>query len=174
VFPGAVAPDGMLAWSPDTTSAIRGGYSYLDDTITGFSLTHFGGRGCAYKGDVPFKPVAGPVTDSPGTGSRCNASFAHAAETAACAKLRVGLDSGPGTATTPVWLKLKRDGSTFIGYYSTNGTDWTRVGSVAVPGATGNEDVGRFSTSNNPPVAGHADFTGFQVGSSNSPEGRSR
>ena len=32
VFPGAVAPRGMLAWSPDTTSAnkIAGGYWYPD------------------------------------------------------------------------------------------------------------------------------------------------
>jgi hypothetical protein len=100
VFPGAVAPGAMLAWSPDTTSAIRGGHSYRDDTITGFSLTHFSGRGCAYKGDVPFKPVAGPVTDSPGTGARCNASFAHATETAACAKLRVGDDPADPTVSS--------------------------------------------------------------------------
>jgi putative alpha-1,2-mannosidase len=95
VFPGAVAPNGMLAWSPDTTSATRGGYSYIDGTSTGFSLTHFSGRGCTYKGDFPFMPVAGPVTHSPGTGSRYNASFAHAAETAAPGYYGVELDSGP-------------------------------------------------------------------------------
>src|SRR5271167_3508003 len=45
VFPGAVSPRGMLAWSPDTTHAekVAGGYWYPDLMIEGFSLTHFSG-----------------------------------------------------------------------------------------------------------------------------------
>src|SRR5215469_2765185 len=31
VYPGAVAPQGMVAWSPDTTSGIPGGYWYPDN-----------------------------------------------------------------------------------------------------------------------------------------------
>src|SRR5579883_2115330 len=46
VFPGAAYPHGMVQWSPDTTNG-AGGYRYAQSTITGFSLTHFSGRGCA-------------------------------------------------------------------------------------------------------------------------------
>ena len=50
-FPGAVAPFGMVQFSPDTdtTCVIRecyshaAGYRYEDPTIQGFSLTHFSG-----------------------------------------------------------------------------------------------------------------------------------
>src|SRR5450755_2172713 len=47
VFPGAVCPRGMLAWSPDTShqAVIAGGYWFPDRAIEGFSLTHFSGRG---------------------------------------------------------------------------------------------------------------------------------
>ena len=46
VFPGAVAPRGMLVWSPDTTHAnkISSGYWYPDQAIEGFSLTHLRAR----------------------------------------------------------------------------------------------------------------------------------
>src|SRR5665213_752891 len=39
VFPGAVTPRGMVAWSPDTThnKQIAGGYWYPDDKIEDFS-----------------------------------------------------------------------------------------------------------------------------------------
>jgi hypothetical protein len=30
--------------------------------------------------------------------------------------------------TLPVWVKLKRDGFSFSGYYSTNGNNWTQIG----------------------------------------------
>jgi hypothetical protein len=33
----------------------------------------------------------------------------------------------------PVWLKLVRNGSTYTGYYSTDGTAWTLVGTADVP-----------------------------------------
>jgi predicted alpha-1,2-mannosidase len=99
VFPGAVAPNGMVAWSPDTTTNIPGGYWYPDTAIKGFSLTHFSGRGCSYEGDVPFMPVAGPVTTSPGGNpSAYNASFSHANETASPGYYHVALDSGVGVS----------------------------------------------------------------------------
>lgn len=60
VFPGAVCPRGLLAWSPDTThkAQIAGGYWYPDDKIEGFSLTHFSGRGVPCLKDVTFLPLA--------------------------------------------------------------------------------------------------------------------
>lgn len=60
VFPGAVAPFGMLSWSPEntrgsaTSTAAPGGYQYDATRIRGFSLTHMSGTGCAGgSGDIP-------------------------------------------------------------------------------------------------------------------------
>ena len=95
VFPGAVAPHGMVAWSPDTTSGIPGGYWYPDNTIKGFSLDHFSGRGCSYQGDIPFMPVPGPVSSSPATNPAAyRSTFSHASESASPGYYQVGLDSG--------------------------------------------------------------------------------
>jgi alpha-glucosidase (family GH31 glycosyl hydrolase) len=73
------------------------------------------------------------------------------------------INTGGGTGAAPIWLKLVRDGSTFTGYYSTNDSSWTKVGSATVPGTTSNEDVGMFMTSHAPGTVGQADFSGFQV-----------
>jgi predicted alpha-1,2-mannosidase len=65
-FPGASVPFGMVQWSPDTPSRPDGGgYSYDDDAISGFSLTHLSGPGCPAGGDVPVLPLAGPAPRSP-------------------------------------------------------------------------------------------------------------
>ena len=95
VYPGAVAPHGMVAWSPDTTSGIPGGYWYPDNTIKGFSLNHFSGRGCPYEGDIPLMPVAEPVTSSPVTNpSAFQSTFSHSNESASPGYYQVGLNSG--------------------------------------------------------------------------------
>ncbi len=60
LFPGAVAPFGMVQLSPDTES--KGfGYHYFQGTIQGFSMTHMGGVGCDNSGDVFFTATTGPV-----------------------------------------------------------------------------------------------------------------
>jgi predicted alpha-1,2-mannosidase len=103
VFPGAVAPRGMLAWSPDTSHAdrISGGYWYPDPTIEGFSLTHFSGRGIPCLKDVPFMPTLRQVTASPGKDWKLFAiTFSHANETAAPGYYRVRLDDGIETELT--------------------------------------------------------------------------
>jgi predicted alpha-1,2-mannosidase len=67
-YPGAQAPFGMLAWSPDTyPSAVNfaGGYTYSDTQLKGFSLTHLSGPGCAVFGDVPILPISVPMGPSP-------------------------------------------------------------------------------------------------------------
>jgi len=79
-FPGADVPFGMLQWSPDTTSRPPGGgYNYDDSQITGFSLTHVSGPGCAIAGDFPILPLAGALPADPDSAT---ASFTHAAESA--------------------------------------------------------------------------------------------
>src|SRR3712207_3283051 len=74
-FPGAVAPFGMLQWSPDTVTHQHGGYHYDDNRIRGFSLTHLSGPGCSDFGNVSFMP-------SLGTSPAAYSTFAHADEQA--------------------------------------------------------------------------------------------
>lgn len=113
VFPGAVAPFGMLSWSPEntrgsaTSTAAPGGYQYDATRIRGFSLTHMSGTGCAGgSGDIPFFPYAGEVTSSPASDTKdavYAADFAHADESAEPGHYKVGLASGVTadlTATT--------------------------------------------------------------------------
>lgn len=103
VFPGAVCPRGMLAWSPDTTHAdrIAGGYWYPDQAIEGFSLTHFSGRGVPCLKDIPFMPTLKPVTGSPGSDwAQFAAPFSHTNERASAGYYRVRLDDGIETELT--------------------------------------------------------------------------
>ena len=94
-FPGAVAPFGMVQFSPDTdTSCViracyshAAGYRYDDPTIEGFSLTHFSGAGHSDLGDFLMMPVTGDTVPlepgnplKPGTGYRSR--YDHAAEIA--------------------------------------------------------------------------------------------
>ncbi|MDH6114518.1 putative alpha-1,2-mannosidase [Kitasatospora sp. MAP12-15] len=79
-FPGADVPFGMLQWSPDTPSRPPGGgYNTTDSSITGFSLTHLSGPGCAIAGDFPFLPLTGALPADPGSAT---AAFDHTSETA--------------------------------------------------------------------------------------------
>ena len=103
VFPGAVCPQGMIAWSPDTTHAdkIAGGYWYVDNEIQGFSLTHFSGRGVPCLRDIPFLPTVAPVQVSPGKDwMRYAGKFSHQNEAAAPGYYRVQFDNGIETAVT--------------------------------------------------------------------------
>jgi predicted alpha-1,2-mannosidase len=79
-FPGADLPFGMIQWSPDTTSRPDGGgYNRDDSAVTGFSLTHVSGPGCAIAGDFPILPLTGALPANPDSAS---ASFSHASESA--------------------------------------------------------------------------------------------
>lgn len=77
-FPGATAPFGMVQFGPDTPSGPTG-YSYTDDAIKGFSLTHFSG-GCSSFGDIPILPVTGAVGTDPAARTE---HFSHQDEHAA-------------------------------------------------------------------------------------------
>lgn len=92
VFPGAGYPQGMVQWSPDTTTE-AGGYHYTQPAIYGFSLTHFSGRGCSSYQDIPFMPTVGPLTTSPATSSTYASTFSHRSESASPGYYRVHLDS---------------------------------------------------------------------------------
>jgi alpha-galactosidase len=49
--------------------------------------------------------------------------------------------------TTPVWLRLVRNGSTYTGYYSTDGTTWKEVGSETLSGQAATQDAALFLSS---------------------------
>ncbi len=95
VFPGAVAPFGMVQLSPDTDTgceirdcyAHAAGYRYDDPTIQGFSHTHFSGAGHSDLGDFLVMPVAGEVVplepgDAAKPGSGYRSRFSHDREVA--------------------------------------------------------------------------------------------
>ena len=118
-YPGATLPFGMLAWSPEEPRnqarrkvqgvpgsmrddrgrpAAPGGYEYSANRISGFSLTHLMGTGCAGAGgDIPFMPYAGEVTSSPADDASAEiygSTFSHENETAQAGYYKVKLDSG--------------------------------------------------------------------------------
>ncbi len=65
-----------------------------------------------------------------------------------------------GYTNWPNWLKLERHGSTYIGYYSSDGTNWTKVGEVEAPGSADLQDVGIFAQTSS------ARFTDLKLGDS--------
>lgn len=114
-FPGAALPFGMVQWSPDTTPSAphSGGYDHRDNHVSGFSLTHLSGAGCALYGDFPFLPTTEPIDSSPvnadgaGLDGRFQPGFSHGEEAAAPGFYGVRLNPARGagigaalTATT--------------------------------------------------------------------------
>jgi len=72
-FPGATRPFGMIQLSPDTqvrhfrqSYPWAAGYRYEDDSILGFSHTHFSGAGHSDLGDVLLMPTSDELKLDPG------------------------------------------------------------------------------------------------------------
>ncbi len=124
-YPGATLPLGMLAWSPEEPRnhprqpvegipgskrddpgrpAAPGGYEYSSNRISGFSLTHLMGTGCAgASGDIPFMPYVGEVTSSPADDQNAQvygSTFSHEDETAKAGFYKVTLSNGVTTELT--------------------------------------------------------------------------
>jgi len=95
-FPGAVAPFGMIQWSPDTEKGLKpGGYADWDKRISGFGLDHISGAGCRYGEDFQFMPVLSAGQESPT--NYCTAfatAFSHSNEVATPGYYAVTLDNG--------------------------------------------------------------------------------
>jgi len=68
-----------------------------------------------------------------------------------------------GAGTTPAWLRLVRNGTSFTGLYSLDGVTWTVVGTATVASATGAEDAGVFTTSHNKYADARADFASLDI-----------
>ncbi len=100
-FPGAIVPFGMIQLSPDTrTETWDGcsGYHYSDQSILGFSHTHFSGTGVGSGADILLMPTIGRVKLNPGNSkdpqSGYRAAFSHHNETASPGYYRIKLDDG--------------------------------------------------------------------------------
>ncbi len=96
-YPGASVPLGMVQFSPDTSPdrqvTTGSGYDYADANVSGFSLTHLSGPGCAIYGDIPILPVRGPVPADPDTAVQ---PFSHADEHSSAGNYAVKLDPASG------------------------------------------------------------------------------
>jgi putative alpha-1,2-mannosidase len=113
-FPGAAAPFGMLTFSPDTPSRPDGGgYNYADDAITGFSLTHLSGPGCAADGDFPILPTTGSIGPGPAASTE---PFSHGEESARPGSYSVTLDPGTSSAIRADLAATTRTGIGTFGY----------------------------------------------------------
>ncbi|HUN38248.1 MAG TPA: NEW3 domain-containing protein [Trebonia sp.] len=77
--------------------------------------------------------------------------------------------NGTNPELLPVWLDLVRDGSTYTGYYSFDGTSWLTVGSATVPGQAATQDAGLFLTSHAAGSPGQATFNGLSISGSDTP-----
>ncbi|MDT0643470.1 GH92 family glycosyl hydrolase [Zunongwangia sp. F363] len=109
-YPGATVPFGSIQLSPDTDTipyAVDGhynpdvykycaGYQYDDNTIVGFSHTHFSGTGHSDLGDFLIMPTTGELKLNPGTESNPESGyrsrFSHDRETAEAGYYSVMLD----------------------------------------------------------------------------------
>ena len=65
----------------------------------------------------------------------------------------------------PVYLELVRNGSSYTGYYSFDGSDWLPVGTANVPGQAATQDAGMFVTSHAAGSPGQVTFNGFNAAS---------
>ncbi|GAB3693580.1 GH92 family glycosyl hydrolase [Saccharopolyspora tripterygii] len=143
-FPGAVAPFGMMQFSPDTATYQHGGYSYDDNRIRGFSLTHLSGAGCGDFGNIPFMPVLGdaPVSDY---------SFSHDNESASPGSYDVTFDNGLRTELTAT----QRSGLARFTYPQGQQAALSVDAGKAFNDASGSVTVGTNT------LSGHSDSGGF-------------
>ncbi|EPX59919.1 Alpha-1,2-mannosidase [Cystobacter fuscus DSM 2262] len=123
VFPGPVAPFGMVSFSPDQSPlpgrrapiAAPGGYEWRSNGIRGFSLTHLSGSGCAGAGgDIPLMPITTPVRISPSSPDAYTAYsslMSHAKESASPGAYRVAMENG-------VTVELAATPRTAVGRFS--------------------------------------------------------
>lgn len=71
--------------------------------------------------------------------------------------------NGTINATLPIYLKLVRNGDTYTGSYSTDGTTWQPVGTATIPDQAATQDAGMFEVSQAAGMPGVATFQGFGV-----------
>jgi predicted alpha-1,2-mannosidase len=116
-FPGATSPFGMVQLGPDTAPSAphSGGYDFRDNHISGFSLTHLNGAGCALYGDFPLLPTTEPLTSSPaapggGLDGQFEPGFSHAEESASPGRYAVRLNPARGAGIDVALAATTRTG----------------------------------------------------------------
>jgi ABC-type transport system involved in multi-copper enzyme maturation permease subunit len=62
-------------------------------------------------------------------------------------------EAGGASAPSPRWLRLARAGDVITGYDSADGTNWTKAGTVTLPGLAATVQAGMFVTSPSQPAA---------------------
>jgi hypothetical protein len=70
---------------------------------------------------------------------------------------------GTNPELLPVWLELQRNGDSYTGYYSFDGSDWQEAGTATVPAQAAAQDAGMFVTSHAAGSPGQATFDGFST-----------
>lgn len=68
-----------------------------------------------------------------------------------------------GTTVYPIWLRIDRSGTSYTGYWSTDGTTWNTIATVTAKGATTTQDVGLLASAHSSTGTTRADFTGLNV-----------
>lgn len=71
--------------------------------------------------------------------------------------------NGTNPELLPIWLELVRNGDSYTGYYSFDGTGWLTVGTATVTGQAATQDAGMFLTAHATGSPGEATFDGFSV-----------
>jgi predicted alpha-1,2-mannosidase len=95
-YPGAVAPFGMIQWSPDTDNGRHVcGYGDEGKRISDFSVDHISGAGCPYGEDFAMMLILGHQPSSPPSERSAFAQpFSHTNEIAKPGYYRVTFDNG--------------------------------------------------------------------------------
>jgi ABC-type transport system involved in multi-copper enzyme maturation permease subunit/regulation of enolase protein 1 (concanavalin A-like superfamily) len=135
-----------LAGDGSITARVTGLSSLAPWDKTGVIVKNGTGQGSAYAA----------VLVTAGHGVRMQYDYTH--DTA-------GL-SGTVSASSPRWLRLTRSGDTLIGYDSTDGSNWTRIGTVHLAGLPSTVQIGMFAAS---PDASRRGSSGFRSSGSSSP-----
>ena len=116
-YPGASTPLGMVQFSPDTSPdrqvTTGSGYDYADSQISGFSLTHLSGPGCAIYGDIPILPVDGAVRPARPTPPFNPSPTATSSVSAGNYAVRVGPPAGP-----TIGVRLTATARTAVGQFA--------------------------------------------------------
>jgi predicted alpha-1,2-mannosidase len=147
-FPGATVPWGMVAYSPDTPGGSPSGYIYGATSISGFSMTHFSGAGCANGGDLPLLALVDPTVTS--------FNFTHAMEHAAPgyydvtsdANVRVELTATARTGMARITFPPNSNGTIVLdttrSQTQTGITDNKLIVATTNDGITGYSQAGKF------------------------------
>jgi predicted alpha-1,2-mannosidase len=148
----------MVQFSPDTSpdrgTTTGSGYDYGDSHISGFSLTHLSGDGCAIYGDVPILPVTGAVPADPDAVVQ---QFSRAHERATAGNYAVSL--GAGAPARDIGVKLTATTRSALGAFTFPG----RVAGQNDGGDKSNDVLFKVSNSANGSTASRVHVVGHDA-----------